>query len=496
MRGSLLIIFLSIAPSHLVAQNTSVSAVAQQEARSVVLIVTSDKAGGLLGAGSGFVVRTDGVIVTNYHVIDGAYTALVKTPDGDIYDGANVLDADVRRDIAILKVKALGLPVSKLGSSLAVKVGQHVVAIGNPRGVFTGTVSDGIISAIRQLEGFHMFQTTAPISHGSSGGPLLNDAGEVIGITSETVQDAQNLNLAIPVDYIKPLLREVDIAHAQRLADFNAGKLQTATPQEGTSSLVDGGWSATMADSKGSAKLTVNLIQNAQGEVVGTYSSSTGAGGTIRGSLKDHELTFEVTQTAQNCPGIFKGKGTLQGPTFTGTFAGTDCAGQHANGSLAMSRNTGELTATVPTSAAPRGSIPQTAADQMRDGVVSFLDKRLGVLAPDTAMAFMGSPKAHRFGYAPNNVVVGDIYGYSDPTQVYRTVELNFEPKTGLLGAFYVYPYQMSWEQCRKLWGDSVRKTKNPDGTRFYSYVNRRLNVLLDKDEHVISLGIYAGVQR
>ena len=102
-------------------------------------IVTQDRNGRNLGTGSGFIVKPEGVVVTNYHVIEGAHSASIKTADGDIYDGAFVVDADRRKDLAILKIKALNLPVVKLGDSDKIEVGQHVIAIGNPLGL-TGSV--------------------------------------------------------------------------------------------------------------------------------------------------------------------------------------------------------------------------------------------------------------------------------------------------------------------------------------------------------------------
>jgi hypothetical protein len=202
------------------------AAVAKKQAAAVVEITTKDQSGKLLAGGSGFLVRSDGVFVTNEHVIDGAASASVELSNGDVFDDVVLLDSDKRRDLAILKVKALNTPVSKLGDSDLLEVGQHVIAIGNPEGL-TRSVSDGIVSAIRQGDGFKMIQTTAPISHGSSGGPLLNDSGDVIAVTFGAL-DGQNLNLAVPVNYIKPMLLDLDRRTQQTLATFNAGHLKSA----------------------------------------------------------------------------------------------------------------------------------------------------------------------------------------------------------------------------------------------------------------------------
>jgi S1-C subfamily serine protease len=201
--------------------SSSISEVAKQHSRSIVQIVTQDRSGRTLVTGSGFIVKPEGVVVTNYHVIQGAHAASIKTADGDIYDGAFVVDADKRKDLAILKIKALNLPVVKLGDSDKIDVGQHVIAIGNPLGL-TGSVTDGIISAIRQVEGYKVIQLTAPISPGSSGGPLLNDLGEVIGVTFAGL-GGQNLNLAIPINYAKPLIQFGENSKLVSLEEFNSG---------------------------------------------------------------------------------------------------------------------------------------------------------------------------------------------------------------------------------------------------------------------------------
>jgi S1-C subfamily serine protease len=166
-------------------------------------------------------------------VIDGASSASVTLANGDIYDDVTVLDSDKRRDLVLLKIKALNVPISPLGDSDTLEVGQHVIAIGNPEGL-ARSVSDGIISAFRQAEGFRVIQTTAPISHGSSGGPLLSDNGQVLGITYAAL-DGQNLNLAVPINYVKPMLLEVDRHPARTLAVYNAGRLKTAAVADSTS---------------------------------------------------------------------------------------------------------------------------------------------------------------------------------------------------------------------------------------------------------------------
>jgi hypothetical protein len=171
-------------------------------------VVVSDKGGNGIAEGSGFLVSRDGKLVTNYHVIENAASAIVKFPNGAFYAVQGVLGTDKVKDLAVLKLSGTDFPFLPLGDSGKVQVGETVVAIGNPLAL-EATVSNGIVSAVRELEGedrLRVIQTTAPISPGSSGGVLLNLKGEVVGVTTFHLVSGQNLNFAVPADYIRPLL--------------------------------------------------------------------------------------------------------------------------------------------------------------------------------------------------------------------------------------------------------------------------------------------------
>src|SRR3990167_7962106 len=168
--------------------------------------------------GSGFVVSTDGLIVTNKHVTDGNEKYKVITQDGKKYDVARIY-RDPSNDIAILKISATGLKMVEMGDSSKVKVGQLVVAVGTPLGEFRGSVTKGIISGLGRgittgspFEGFaerldNVIQTDAAINPGNSGGPLLNSAGQVIGVNSAIAQNGQNIGFAIPINIVKDSLK-------------------------------------------------------------------------------------------------------------------------------------------------------------------------------------------------------------------------------------------------------------------------------------------------
>ena len=167
------------------------------------------------GAGSGVIISQDGEILTNNHVIEGIRggesSIEVKTSDGRTFK-ATVLGRDKELDIALVKIEANHLPFAKLGSSEAMRIGDWVVAIGNPLGL-DHTVTQGIISAKgRQLSGPGLesyLQTDAAINKGNSGGPLLNLKGEIIGINTAIRPDGQNIGFAVPVDMITHILKDL-----------------------------------------------------------------------------------------------------------------------------------------------------------------------------------------------------------------------------------------------------------------------------------------------
>lgn len=172
-----------------------------------------------VGAGSGFIVTKDGMIVTNKHVAFDAtadYTVLMK--DGKKYQ-AKVLAADPFNDLAIIKIDANDLPVVTLGDSDKLKLGQRVIAIGNALGQFQNTVTTGVVSGIgrtitagggTQTERLsEVIQTDAAINPGNSGGPLINSGGEVIGVNTAVSQQAQLIGFAIPINQVKKVIEDV-----------------------------------------------------------------------------------------------------------------------------------------------------------------------------------------------------------------------------------------------------------------------------------------------
>jgi S1-C subfamily serine protease len=187
------------------AQGLDARQVVKQVSPSVVLITVFDGGDQPLSLGSGFVVSDSGV-VTNRHVIAGGTRASVKlVGDSTSLAVTTLLAADSSHDLVVLGVHGLHAQLLRMTDSHTVEAGQRVLAIGNPRGL-EGSVSEGIVSGIRSIGGDTLLQITAPISPGSSGGPVVNDRGELIGVAVGAIVDGQNLNFAVPSNYVARLL--------------------------------------------------------------------------------------------------------------------------------------------------------------------------------------------------------------------------------------------------------------------------------------------------
>lgn len=184
-----------------------------------------------VGGGSGFIVHPDGLVLTNKHVVfdaDAEYTVI--TTDLKEYSG-KVISRDPINDIAVLKINAKGLPAVRLGNSGKLELGQTVIAIGNALGLFSNTVSKGIISGLSrkisaslgtggQMEHLRgVLQTDVAINQGNSGGPLINLDGEVVGINTAIIYGAQNIGFSIPINWAKQDLEDI-IKHGRIIKPF------------------------------------------------------------------------------------------------------------------------------------------------------------------------------------------------------------------------------------------------------------------------------------
>lgn len=207
----------------------SIADIATKVTPGVVSIVTEIRGTNFIGmattstaAGTGMIVTQDGYVLTNKHVIEGASSVQIVLDDGTTYDDIELVGTDPTNDVAFLKIKnASNLTPVKLGDSKTITAGQPVIAIGNALGQLQNTITYGIISGIgRSITAMSsdysasesltdMIQTDAAINSGNSGGPLVNAAGEVIGINTATSSDADGIGFAIPISSIKGMLNSL-----------------------------------------------------------------------------------------------------------------------------------------------------------------------------------------------------------------------------------------------------------------------------------------------
>ncbi len=201
--------------------------IAKKAFPSVVLLVLEDADGQPISLGSGFFIAPD-VVATNRHVIENAKAGYAKIiGKRERYQIAGTVGIDAALDLALVKLEGAKAPPLKIGNSANLAVGDEVYAVGNPLGL-EGTFSMGILSGIRRIKGESVFQVTAPISPGSSGGPMLNKGGNVIGVAVATFRKGQNLNFAIPAFYLSRLvkktgnLRPLSGSKQQKASVFNS----------------------------------------------------------------------------------------------------------------------------------------------------------------------------------------------------------------------------------------------------------------------------------
>jgi len=213
------IFLLSVTAISLTSGQENLPAIIKKIEPSIVVVLTYNKEGAILGQGSGFFISRDGDVITNRHVLQGANRAEVRTSDGRVYPIMRVLAEDkegdlIRMSVGIPKDAAQPLPIS----SSFPEVGERILVIGTPFGL-ERTVSEGIVSAVREvLELGKIIQVTAPISSGSSGSPVVKLNGEVIGVATFFLMAGQNLNFAIP---------------GQRISRLTPGTGQTLAEREG-----------------------------------------------------------------------------------------------------------------------------------------------------------------------------------------------------------------------------------------------------------------------
>lgn len=192
--------FLFIYSSNSYGQSLSAEQIYKKVSGAVVVVHAYNDNDELAAQGSGVVLNDKGYVVTNYHVLSGNIKLKILH-DKEIVPYVDIIGIDVEKDILILKIEAKKFPAVKIGDSKFLNIGQRVYAIGSPMGL-ENSISEGIISGLRSVEELkrNFIQITASISPGSSGGAVVNDKGELIGISTLTAKEGQNLNFAIPIE--------------------------------------------------------------------------------------------------------------------------------------------------------------------------------------------------------------------------------------------------------------------------------------------------------
>lgn len=211
-----------------VTRELTIKQIFKKYVNAVVCIEVSDKDNKTISNGSGFIVNSNGTVVTNFHVIKGCAYAKVTLQNGTKYDVKSVLNYNEKQDIAILKLSNVpNLNIVKLGDSNTMEIGDNVIAIGSPQG-YENTLSTGIISGInRKNDRGNDFQTTASITYGSSGGALFDIYGNVIGITYSGCDSSGNIGFVIPINEVRPFLNssnEQTLMQVNNIQDNNTEK--------------------------------------------------------------------------------------------------------------------------------------------------------------------------------------------------------------------------------------------------------------------------------
>ena len=263
---------------------------------SAVAIETFDARGEKLSRGSGFFVDMDRV-VTNRHVIEGAYRAEVHLNSGNSFQVRGVLAVDAEGDLALLKVEAPANLVRPLSlDRTSPQEGESIVVIGNPFGL-EGSVTNGIVSAVRDIPGFgRIIQITAPISPGSSGSPVVNMQGQVIGVATLQITGGQSVNFAIPSDRIALLGRSTQ---GQTTPQMSLGELVAATGRNKRAKAVELFRAGLSFLSKDDCQNALPYFQQAT-ESDSSYAEAWAQSGFCNEKLGRHSEAVEASKKAVN----------------------------------------------------------------------------------------------------------------------------------------------------------------------------------------------------
>jgi S1-C subfamily serine protease len=314
---------------------------------AVLMIIATNSKGSPLSQGSGFILTPDGLAGSNYHVLRGATEAFAECCDGRKFEIVSIEGADLDKDLVVFQLYEMGkiekpknLPhVTLAPLPNGLKVGQRVIAVGSPQGL-ENTVSDGILSAVRESDSVRYLQITAPISPGSSGGPVLDSDGRMIGVATFQLTKGQNLNFAVAADYIQPLLDQhfaVSMKEFQNLvhrAKHQSGVSSTTSNPDTVRSENDESHGSSLTGQFGGIVHNVTgdtsaafgiIVSDEQGILSGCMGVQQPlfGSGPLSGFVVDSDVTFIVTSAI--------GEITFEGKQKNGSITGTYTV-QHPDG--------------------------------------------------------------------------------------------------------------------------------------------------------------------
>ena len=322
-------------------------------AEAVLTIIVYDGAGNQKAQGSGFILATDGLAATNFHVLAGAQRATAECCNGRKFEIDSIEGVNSDEDLVVFQLHETGidgtlhnLPTVTLDTTGDVSVGEKVIAIGSPQGL-ENTVSDGIVSAIRSDKSVRYLQITSPISPGSSGGPVLNASGKVIGIATMQMPEGQNLNFAISSEYLQglldqhlqyPLARLQPVERAQGGPDRHpASEAVNAEQGEPQSTPLTGQFAGTVHnDTVNTSAGFALFVQDTEGDLSGCMAvlRPLAGSGPITGNAIGPDVNFIVTSEIGKIS--FTGQRTKS--SITGTYLVEQKSGTEQQGTFVLRR--------------------------------------------------------------------------------------------------------------------------------------------------------------
>lgn len=210
---------------------------------SVFFVAVLNENGQPIGNGTGFAISSDGIVVTNWHVVKKAARLILKTTDNRVYQNVQLIAKDERNDLALLKIDSEAIPALTLGDDAQLRKGQEILVLGNPKGIESWP-SEGIVASRQNLAGIeNLIGITAPISTGSSGSPVFTSRGDVMGIATLGIPEGQSLNFAVPVSRLRDLLKKANLEDLLKLntnSEGNRHNPESIAPIEPTSKPLPG----------------------------------------------------------------------------------------------------------------------------------------------------------------------------------------------------------------------------------------------------------------